>query len=78
MFPNKVVAITVQSTEDEDYTMNNAINNDALHESTTTYETKFIITEHQIALVNEELKKIDEDPKYLLDWEDVKNELNIA
>jgi len=35
----------------------------------------FVITEEQKALVDEELKKIDKDPNYLLDWEEVKGKL---
>jgi hypothetical protein len=38
---------------------------------------KFVITEEQKALVDEELRKIEADPGYLLDWDDVKHQLNI-
>ncbi len=37
---------------------------------------KFVITEDQKALVNEELRKLDEDPNYGLDWDTVKRRLN--
>ncbi len=33
----------------------------------------FIITEEQKALVNEEIRKIEADPNYLLNWDDVKH-----
>ena len=34
-----------------------------------------VITEEQKALVNDELRKIQEIPNYLLDWNEVKNHL---
>jgi hypothetical protein len=36
---------------------------------------KFIISEEQKALVNEELKKIRENKDYLMDWEEVRRTL---
>ncbi len=36
---------------------------------------KFIITDEQKNLVNEELRKIEENPNYLLNWDDVKHQL---
>jgi len=39
---------------------------------------KFIISEEQKAMLNEEFRKIEEDPKYLLDWDEVKHQLNIS
>jgi hypothetical protein len=38
---------------------------------------KFIITEEQKALVNEELRKIDENPNYAIDWETAKHQLKV-
>ncbi len=37
---------------------------------------KFVISEEQKALVNEELRKLDQDPNYGLDWDEVKHRLN--
>ena len=36
---------------------------------------RFVISDEQKALVNEELKKIRDNPNYLLDWNDVKHQL---
>ena len=33
----------------------------------------FVITEEQKNLVNAELKKIDENPDYLLNWDEIKH-----
>lgn len=41
-----------------------------------TYDSPYIITEEQKALVNEELRKIKNDPGYLLEWDEVKHKLN--
>ena len=38
----------------------------------------FVISEKQKELVNEELRKIDEDPNYLLDWNEVKHSLKFS
>jgi len=35
----------------------------------------FVITEEQKALVNDEIRKIEENPDYLLDWNEVKHQL---
>lgn len=37
----------------------------------------FVITNDQKALLDEELNKIDENPDYLLDWDEVKHQLFI-
>ena len=42
----------------------------------TPVAEKFIITEEQKALVDEEFRKFDADPNYGLDWEEVKHRLN--
>jgi len=42
-----------------------------------TPKDTWIISEEQKALVNDEFRKIDADPGYLLDWDDVKSQLNI-
>jgi hypothetical protein len=39
---------------------------------------EFIISDEQRALVNDELRKIDADPNYLLDWDEVKHQLNVG
>ncbi len=36
---------------------------------------KFIITEEQKALVDEEFRKLEENPNYALDWDEVKHQL---
>ena len=37
---------------------------------------KFVITEEQKALVDEEFRKLDENPNYGLEWDEVKRRLN--
>jgi hypothetical protein len=41
-------------------------------------DNEFVISEEQKALVNEELRKIGENPNYLLVWNEVKDHLNIS
>lgn len=36
-------------------------------------EEKFTLTNEQKGMVNDELRKIDENPNYLLDWDTVKH-----
>jgi hypothetical protein len=36
---------------------------------------KFVISEKQKALVDEEFRKLEENPNYALDWEEVKHQL---
>jgi len=38
-------------------------------------EAKFVITDEQKALVEEEYRKFDENPDYGLDWNEVKHRL---
>jgi hypothetical protein len=38
--------------------------------------SRFIISDEQKALISEELRKIDDDREYLLDWDEVKHQLN--
>jgi len=41
----------------------------------TPLDEGFVISEEQKSLVNDELKKIKENPDYLLDWDKVKHQL---
>ncbi len=66
--------ITIQVPDDKMDFFMELMNNLGLEK--VEKEKTYILSEEQIRLVEEERRKIKEDPSYLLDWEEVRKEID--